>query len=170
MAALPASAVDWGAQDEAFFDSPTFCKHRHRFDFQTIASRKDLEVVKSAMGVILQVGYMRMDGPPFRGGYIRPPPISPGGWRQMTDPSNAVPFVPDSTGGRVPPIRDSPSRFTNFRVVSPERVCVAIEFNVYRKTEPKFLQTHVFERGDKGAWLLTGFAGPDCTPVARPAN
>lgn len=169
VAALPAAAAEWGPQDEAFFASPTFCKSRGLFDFQSVSSRKELDVVKAAMGVIEHVAYLRGDGPPFPN-YIRPPPVGPDGWRQMNDPSNAVPFVPDTTGGRVPRIRDGPSRIMNFRVVGPDRVCVDIEFNWYRKTEPRLVQTHVFERGDKGAWLFTGFAGPDCAPVARPAN
>lgn len=171
VAALPASAVGWGSQDEAFFASPTFCKSRGKLDFLSIQSRKDLEVVKMAMRAVLLLSVMRMDGPPFPQ-YIRPVPVSPEGWRQIEDPANAVPYRPDATGGRVPPIRFGPSRVMNFRVASPDRICVDIEFDARRNAGPKFVQTHVFERSEGGAWpwLFTGFAGPGCTPVARPAN
>lgn len=171
VAALPASAVGWGPQDEAFFASPEFCKHRDNFDLQSVQSRMDMEVVKSAMRAIRTAGYMRMDGPPFRE-YIRPVPVSPEGWRQMKDPINAIPYRPDTTGGRVPLLRYFPSRFMSFRVVSPDRICVDIGFSASGKTGPMFVQTHVFERSEGGPWpwLFTGFAGPDCPPVARPAN
>lgn len=171
MAALPASSADWGPQDEAFFASPEFCKHRHMFDFQSIESRKEMDLVKSAMRAIRTVGYMRMDGPPFRE-YIRPVPVSPEGWRQLKDPTNAVPYRPDTTEGRVPLGRYFPSRFMNFRVANPARICVDIGFDAFAKTEPTFVQTHVFERSEGGPWpwQFTGFAALDCRPLARPAH
>ena len=89
----------------------------------------------------------------------------------MSDPGHAISFTHDDppTWWR-PRVRDGALKFMSFKVVSADRVCVDIEFNQYGKTEPKLVKTHVFERDVSGQWLFTGFAGPDCQPLARPAN
>jgi len=159
--ALPQATAGWSAADEDFFESPRFCKHRSRFDFRTIESREHLDIVKSAVRVVLVVGTMRGEGPPFPK-YIRPVPVSPEGWRELEDAANAVPFVSEGAAKRIPAVRDTPSTFMNFRVPSLDRLCVDMEFNLLRRHAPKFVQTHQFERDSQGNWLFIRLGEEGC--------
>jgi len=161
--ALPQATAYWSLVDEAVFESTRFCKHRHRFDFRTIDSREDLDVVESAAWVVLLVGTMRGEGPPFPK-YIRPVPVSPEGWRQLEDPANAVPFVSEAAARRIPAVRVTPSVFKNFRVPSTDRLCVDMEFKVGRPDGRTLVQTHRFERDFVDQqWMFVGFGDEGCT-------
>ena len=165
VASLPASSAHWGPQDVAFFDGPLFCKHRHKFHLTSIQSRAALDTVESAMRVVLAISVLARDGPPFPT-FVRPPPVSPEGWRDLNEPANSVPFASAHGAKMVPPVRDGPSKFSNFRVQGPASLCVDVEYNARRTTAAKFVQTMRFERNDAGQWLFTGRLGPDCAPSA----